>query len=169
MLRMDHRYNNPICMVFFEILMARLREVRRSSCRWAVLAAVPCDRGGQKDAMAGALVVDEQGMDGDRLTRASGAALNDLVLERPAGGLSAARRRWLALRASLVGVCRHRVRQRCRCLTRWQLARLLLFNPKLRKYRRGAESLLAQQVDWRSEFMPSERLSGSCTAVSGRL
>jgi len=167
MLRMDHRYNNPICMVFFQILMARLREVRSSSCRWAYLTAVAryCDRAGQKDAMAGAPLVDEQDVDGDPLTQASGAALNGLMPRLPAGSVSAARRRWLA---ALPLALRYRMRQRYRCLSRWQLARLLLFNPKLRKYRRGAESVRAHLAEWQSE-LPSERLSGSCTVVSGRL
>lgn len=122
MLRMDHRYNNPVNVVFFEILLTRLRQVRFLSRRWAVLAT-PARHSQALDVVQGE-------MKDESLARwASPWLLPMLSVE----GASTARRRW---RVAFPLVLRWRQKQRWRCVTRWQMLRLLFFNPSLVQLRR---------------------------------
>jgi hypothetical protein len=133
MLRMDHRYNNPVMMVFTELMIAHLRLFRVQRAQ----------RRHRRPALAAArssaeLIAADGGGDGG-----GGESAVSAQQRRRQAVLA----RWQT--AALAALDAKRLRAR-RARTRWRLTKLLFFNPTLRQYRkqalRDAAALLRQRI-----------------------
>ena len=136
---MDHRYNNPVSIVFTDLLIFQLR-LFRLNCRRRQRALL---RGPSLESRSGPNPGD--------------STPPPLACAHP---VSPARLRWWVAMLRALD-CRRRMRNK------WRLAKLLFFNPGLRTYRGHAIAAgrMQRQREREAEAVEQEQVQKGCSAL----